>query len=195
MRKYLKISLVVIVAILATGAGKAFYSSVDGTLSPGVVRAYPATIDEIYTDGTVSARLAVWSGIETPVRLRISGIVPTDTRGFISILSGRVVGQGQVFVQTAEQFDGSGILFGTVFYNTRNGFRDVAMDALDARVATPATNANVRVISQGNFRDVPVSSPRRQSAQQSRPSCGSEGKVDGKRIAFDILGSLLNKNR
>jgi hypothetical protein len=65
MRKNMKILAILGLAFCSLGAGRAYYSSVEGLLSPGILRAYPAVIEEIYSDGTVTVRMSVWSGVET----------------------------------------------------------------------------------------------------------------------------------
>lgn len=191
MRKYSKFLVLGVVAVCALGAGRAYYSSIEGMLAPGVIRAYPAVMEELYSDGTVTVRMSVWAGVETPVRVRITGIAPTDISRFTSILNDKL-SRGTVFVQTVEQFDQSQILFGTIFYRTQHGYRDVAVDLLDAQCATPTTEQSVRIIPQEDSRNTyQREEPRREQPRRSS-SCGS-GKLDGKRIALEILSGVLNK--
>jgi hypothetical protein len=192
MNKYSKVLIAFVVSVCALGAGRAYYSSIEGLLAPGVIRAYPAVVDDLYTDGTASVRISIWSGAEVTVRIRIAGINPTDTNNYIKVLSSRVVNQSGVFVQTAEQFDQSGTLFGTIFYSTNRGYRDVAMDLLDAQCAIPSNVQAARIVPAQERHDIYQQEEPRRAPPPLPPSCRS-GKIDGKRFALDILGSILNK--
>ena len=191
MRKYILAFCVSLLSLCAVGAGQAYYSRIDGMLSPGIVRAYQVTVDEVLSDGTVNARVSVWSGVEASTRIRLNGISITDADVFAGIIGERVTGRGQVFLQTSEQYDQSGALLGTIFYSTRNGYRDVAMDILSARAAVPMANNQPAIVSQNSVRE--IRGGESSFPQQTRCASGGSGKINGKKIAIDILGNLLNR--
>jgi hypothetical protein len=68
----------------------------------------------------------------------------------------------------------------------------VAVDLLEAQCATPITEQPVRIIPREDSRNSYRQDMPRREQQGRGSSCGS-GKIDGKRIALDILTGVLSK--